>query len=151
MHEHHIAGVFKDASDAQAVVNALAQAGISRADIGLYPSVDIPLNSDITTASVTEHSRAPLVQLFRSMLGMDDDGEQYTRLFSQYIDQGCFVVTIQLENDAQLDAGVDVMSRFGPISLQELEETTAKPASATPSRRGAIHIFRRRVDDSEAS
>lgn len=151
MHQYHIAGVFKNASDAQSVINALAQAGISRADIGLYPSVDIPMNADITTASATEHSRAPLVQLFRSMLDMDDEGEQYSRLFSRYIDQGCFVVTIQLEDETQLDVGVDVMNRFEPVSVQEAQESTAKPASEDRSRRGAIHVFRRRAGGSEAS
>jgi hypothetical protein len=89
--------------------------------------------------------------LFRSLLGMDDEGEQYARLFSRYIDQGCFVVTIGLDEPAQVDAAADVMNRFGPVSVQELGGNTAELASTDRSRRGEIHVFRRRTGDNEAS
>lgn len=151
MHGHHIAGVFSNATDAQSVINALAVAGVSRADIDLYPSPDVPLNSDITTISATEHSSAPLARLFRSVLGMDDEGEQYARVFSGYIDRGCSVVTVQVEEPALLDTAVEVMNRFQPVDLQELEATAAGLQPVGRDRRGAVHVFRRPANGSRGS
>ena len=151
MHGHCIAGVFENTSDAQAVINAFAQAGISRADIGLYPSAAISLDSDITSAGAIEHSKAPLVQLFRAVLGMDEDDEQFTQLFAQFIDRGCSVVTIQVEDRTQLEATVELMGRFKPLDFGVIEETAARPQSKRWARRGGVHVFTHRLDDSELS
>lgn len=151
MHGHHIAGVFRNESEAQSVINALAVAGVSRADIDLYPSPDLPLNSDITTTNATEHSSAPLARLFRSIMGIDDEGEQYARLFSRYIDRGCFVVTVLVEEAALLDTTVEVMNRYQPVDLEEIEESAAGLQSLSQDRRGAVHVFRRPGDGSGTS
>lgn len=144
MNGHYIAGVFESASDAQSAINAIAQAGISRADIGLYPQADVPLNSDITTANATEHSSARLIQLFRSVMGMDDEGDRYGRLFSRSIERGCSVVTIRIENDAELDAAVEAMQQFNPVDVQELEDTPTGPQPVNVDKVGGVHVFRRR-------
>lgn len=152
MNEHSvIAGVFDNDSDAQGVINAIAQAGISRADIGLHPSATIPLDSDITTAGATEHSTAPFVQLFRAVLGMDDDEEQYMSLFSRFIDGGCSVVTIEVADKSQLDAVAEIMDRFKPIDIGVVEDTVSGPQSVRWTRRGTVHVFSHRPDNGGAS
>jgi hypothetical protein len=120
MQEHNVVGVFENASDAQSVINALAQAGISRADIRLHPSPDdVPLDSDITTTSAIEHSRAPIAHLFRSLFGMDDYDEQHTHLYAESLRRGHSVVTVRTGEDAQLELAIDVMNRFSPIDIDD--------------------------------
>jgi hypothetical protein len=120
MQEHNVVGVFENASDAQSVINALAQAGISRADIRLHPSPDdVPLNSDITTTSAIEHSRAPIAHLFRSLFGMDDYDDRHTHLYAESLRRGHSVVTVHSEEDAQLELAIDVMNRFSPIDIDD--------------------------------
>ncbi len=142
MHEHDIAGVFENDSVAQAVINSLAVAGISRADIGLYPPPDIPLNSDITTTTATEHSEAPLAQVFRSMLGMDQEDESLSRLFSQSLQRGQSVVTVCLQNEAQVDAVVDVMNQFKPVVCDNPPALAAGGNTGERTQRGNVYVFK---------
>jgi hypothetical protein len=120
MQEHNVVGVFENASDAQSVINALAQAGISRADIRLHPAPDdVPLDSDITTTSAIEHSSAPIAHLFRSLFGMDARDERHTHLYAEALRRGHSLVTVHSEEDAQLELAVDVMNRFSPIDIDD--------------------------------
>jgi translation elongation factor EF-G len=141
MQEHHIAGVFENDSVAQAVINALAVAGISRADIGLYPSSDIPINSDITTITAAEHSEAPLAQVFRSMLGMDKEDDAVARTFSQSLQRGQSVVTVRLQGEEQVDTVVNVMNDFDPIDCASPPPVAAEGAAGAGTQRGNVYVF----------
>ena len=104
-----VVGLFEDGREAQRAVVELIDGGIAREDIGVT-------SSDYTTGAAADDTGDrgeglgdKISGFFGSLFGDDEDA----RYYSESVQRGGVVVTVDAETDADAERAVAVLNRFG--------------------------------------
>jgi uncharacterized protein (TIGR02271 family) len=120
-----VVGLFEDGREAQRAVVELIDGGIAREDIGVT-------SSDYTTGAAADDTGDrgqglgdKISGFFGSLFGDDEDA----RYYSESVQRGGVVVTVDAETDADAERAVAVLNRFGADVDQH--GTTGQTTTAT--------------------
>ncbi|SNT24759.1 hypothetical protein SAMN06265795_11918 [Noviherbaspirillum humi] len=119
MNHQTVIAAYQNSQDAQAAVNALAQAGISRADIHMHPSNEASLSSDINTTTAVEHSNNPLVHFFRRVLGLDEEHRLEHEIYAEAVRRGHFVVAVEAASLEEVDHVTAILNQYNHVDIEE--------------------------------
>src|SRR5215207_1445583 len=100
-----VVGLFEDGREAQRAVLELIDGGIAREDIGVT-------SSDYVRADAGDRDEGigdKISNFFGSLFGDDEDA----RYYSDSVERGGVVVTVDAETDEAADRVVSVFNRFG--------------------------------------
>jgi len=112
--ENTVVGVYDSYTQAQNVVNELQACGFSRSDIQLSPET-APTTGQAATSD--QQSSSGISNFFRSLFGMNEDAD--TGTYSEAVQRGHCVVTVNAPSDEMRERAADVMNRFSPIDIDE--------------------------------
>jgi uncharacterized protein (TIGR02271 family) len=114
---HTVVGVYDNRSDANSAVQALADAGIPRTSIHLNAE-STESASDQSTTNAGQESGSGIGGFFRSLFGMDDAREQHD-VYAESVRRGSYVLTVDVQDEAQADRATDIMARFDAVDIDE--------------------------------
>lgn len=119
-----VIGVYDNYSEAQAAQSELLSSGFARTDVTMSPSEDTPdarqrlLGSEHASTGSSSSSGTGIGHFFRQLFGMDDQSE-HTDMYSEAIRRGSYMVSVDVQDDAQRDMATDIMNRHDPVDIDE--------------------------------
>ena len=120
MHQHTIAALFNDRSEASRAVDELIGAGIARGNIRVSPESDVTSVGNATAYDVRRDEKgfwASLADLFMP----DDDRYNY----AEAMHRGNIMVSVSV-TETQRDVAEDILERHGTINLDEQVDSWRK-------------------------
>ncbi|MDB5728952.1 MAG: hypothetical protein JWQ00_2157, partial [Noviherbaspirillum sp.] len=121
MSGHTVIGVYDNRSDADNAVQALADAGIARANIHLNAEPSSSASgqsaSSYTGQDSGQHSGSGIGGFFRNLFGMDDASER--DVYAESVRRGSYVLTVDVQDEDQADRVTDIMARFDAVDIDE--------------------------------
>jgi hypothetical protein len=138
-------GVFPGLDGATRARTALLEAGFPEDNVSVRsrelaadPSRSHPGVVDNRTAEVdtrSEHPASGLADWFRSLFGGDDPDDE-AGLYSEAIERGEYLLTVDRVPDRLLDEAADIIDRHGAIDIEERAQRRRRDGRAgTPLRR----------------
>lgn len=119
--ETTIIAVYDNYADAEKACNALADAGIPRANTQISSQSGSSLTgSDVgtTTTTATHHEGSGIGNFFRSLFGADDERE-HRDVYAESVRRGSTVVTVDSISAAQADEVTAILNRYDPVDIDE--------------------------------
>jgi len=117
--ENTVVGVYDNFSDAESAVQALISSGFTRANVQLNPEKDdYGTTSDGTNSSTSATHSGGIRGFFASLFGSDDYTEQHD-VYSESVRRGSYVLTVNVQDQADVDRAVEVMNRFNAVDVDE--------------------------------
>lgn len=117
--DNTVVGVYDNFSDAESAVQALLSAGFSRADVQLNPEKDdYGTTSEGTNSSTSATHSGGIRGFFASLFGSDDYAE-HRDVYSESVRRGSYVLTVNVQNQSDVDRAVEVMNRFNAVDVDE--------------------------------
>jgi uncharacterized protein (TIGR02271 family) len=121
MDKDTVIAAFDSSADAQAAVDALTSAGVSRSNIKMQPESNSSLES--ATGTTTTHDEGGGIGgFFRSLFGMDDDYKSHHDVYAESVRRGHYVVTVHADSERELDEAINVLNRFNPVDIDQRAE-----------------------------
>lgn len=117
--DNTVVGVYDNFSDAESAVQALLTAGFSRADVRMNPERDdAAIASTSPSSSLGNTEGEGISGFFRSLFGMDESVEHHD-VYSESVRRGSYVLTVNVQSEAELNRAVETMNRFNPVDIDE--------------------------------
>lgn len=117
--DNTVVGVYDNFSDAESAMQALLTAGFSRSDVQLNPDKDdYGTTSESTNSSTSATHSGGIRGFFASLFGSDDYAEHHD-VYSESVRRGSYVLTVNVEDQADVDRAVEVMNRFNAVDVDE--------------------------------
>jgi hypothetical protein len=143
-----IIGVYDELAHARSARNDLIASGFSSSGVQLNP------DHELATTRGPSVQKSPTVaasieNFFRSLFSMDDKST-YSHLYAEAVRRGNYVVTIDVDSDAQRVQAEEIMQRYGPVDIDERSADWVRhgwrgydPQAGTqqPSGAGGVKVF----------
>ncbi|GGM18415.1 YsnF/AvaK domain-containing protein [Pseudomonas asuensis] len=141
--QHTLVAAFDRYNEAELVKRELMAKGVSQTNIQIAAAneagvtegtTDTSLRSDTHDGSMSEK----VGHFFRSVFGSDDtEHSRYGETYSEAVRRGSTVVTVTVNDDAQVPVVEDILERNGAIDIDERSATwTSEGATAYPDTMG---------------
>jgi uncharacterized protein (TIGR02271 family) len=132
---HTLAAVFDNGGDADRAKTALITAGFDRDAVRLTADTSA---AGATTQKAADDDRGgitgSIMDFFSDMFGGNDDKQVY----SEAINRGKVVLTLEADSDDQIDRATDIIEGFGPLDIddQQSEWRAGGWSGGMPTRAG---------------
>ena len=119
--ENAVIGVFDNYTDARDAADAVVAAGLREWMVQITPKEESWV---ARRAALDERARhaAPgswsIGEFFRSLFGTDADHE-HAHIYSEAMRRGSFLVTVETEDEKQLERVRDLINQFHPVDIEE--------------------------------
>ncbi len=110
-----VVGVYDDYADAEGALQALTAAGFARSAIHIAPESDPAPAAIVNTGH--QHGAAGITNFFRSLFGVEQQAQHAA--YAESVRRGSYVLTVDTQNDEEIDRATDAMGRFNPVDIDE--------------------------------
>lgn len=129
-----VVGVFRDQSDAQAVVEDLASAGIPRSEIHQNSRSDYATDAATGGAALTGTEPQPhhggFMGWLERLFGADDETDDRTH-YTNAVERGHYVVSVDTD-EANRSRVADIMERHNAVDIERQDTGTTDYVGTTP-------------------
>ncbi|HJV87715.1 MAG TPA: YsnF/AvaK domain-containing protein [Noviherbaspirillum sp.] len=113
-----VVGVYDDYADAEGALQALTAAGFAREAIHIASENASEAAQPAMVSTGHQHGAAGITNFFRSLFGIDN--EAHHEVYAESVRRGSYVLTIDTQNDEEIDRATHIMGRFNPLDIDEL-------------------------------
>lgn len=124
--QHTIAAVFNQQNNAQQARDALLASGLSSNDVHLAQK-----EKASTGDAAEEHESfgAEIKSFFHNLFSSDDAED--AALYSEAVQRGSYVVTVDVSDEKQVDKVASVLDRYNPVDVEDLSAEWKSGAANT--------------------
>ena len=118
--QHTIAAVFDNQNKVQQAKNDLLNSGFSPDEVHLSQSDNDTTHYENNTIHRTDDDESfgsGIKNFFRNMFGSDSDDD--ADIYSSAVMHGKYVLTVNLQNDEDVERATEVLDRYDPIDIDE--------------------------------
>ena len=113
-----VVGVYDNYDDAERAVQALVSEGFPRSSVQLNPDRDDSGTTAAGASSDTGDTHRGIRGFFHSLFGGDEHRE-HRDVYAESVRRGSYVLTVDTQNESEVDRATDIMNRFNPADIEE--------------------------------